>query len=74
MMENPKICPICNEPCLWNFSTIFQKVTVDINEVSRLKNDNSTLTPGTHVHVKCRKNYIKTPGVPSSNTAFLTGN
>ena len=44
-----------------------QKGTDSINEVSRLKNDNSTVRPGIHVHVSCRRNYIRTPGVPSSS-------
>ena len=66
-MESPKICPICRELCLSNFSTIFQKGADGINEVSRLKNDNFTVTPGMHVHVSCRKNYTRTLGVPSSN-------
>ena len=39
MMESPKICPICREPCLSNFSAIFQKGADNINEVSRLKNE-----------------------------------
>ena len=56
MMESRKICPICRERCLSNFSAIFQRGTDGINEVSRLKNDNFTATPGIHVHVSCRKN------------------
>ena len=56
MIESPKICPICREPCLSNFSTISQKGTDGINEVSRQKNDNFTATSGMHVHVGCRKN------------------
>ena len=48
-------------------STIFQKGTDDINEVSRLKNDNFTVRPEMHVHACCRKNYISTPGVTSSS-------
>ena len=44
-MESPKICPICHEPCLSNFSTIFQKGADGINKASRLKNDNFTVTP-----------------------------
>ena len=67
MMESLKICPICGETCLSNFSTIFQKGSDDINEVSRLKNDNFTVRPEMHVHVCCRKNYISTPGVTSSS-------
>ena len=63
-MESPKIFPICREPCLCNFSTIFQKGDDSINEVSRLRNDNFTVTPGMSVQVSCRKNYEKTPGVP----------
>ena len=66
-MESPKICPICREPYLSNFSTIFQKGTDFVNKVSRLKNDNFTVRPGMHVHVSCRKNYIRTPGVTSSS-------
>ena len=66
MMESPKICPICHEPCLSNFSTIFQKGTDGVNEVSRLKNENFTLRPGMHVHISCKKNYIRTPELPSS--------
>ena len=67
MMESLKICPICGETCLSNFSTIFQKGSDDINEVSRLKNDNFTVRPEMHVHVCCRKYYISTPGVTSSS-------
>ena len=71
MMKRPKICPVRREPSLSNFSTIFQKGTDGINEVSRLKNDNFTVRPGMHVHVCYRKNYIRTPGVsPSSAEVF----
>ena len=71
-MESPKICPICRELCLSNFSTIFQKGADGINEVSRLKNEvsrlkNFAVTPEIHIHVSCRKNYTRTLGVPSSN-------
>ena len=66
-MKRPKICPVRREPCLSNFSTIFQKGTDGINEVSRLKNDNFTVRPAMHVHVCYRKNYIRTPGVSSSS-------
>ena len=61
------IYPICREPCLSNFSTIFQKGTDGTNEVDKLENDNLTLTSGMHVHVSCRKNHIRTPGGPSSS-------
>ena len=64
MTESPKIC--C-EPCLSNFSTIFQKDTDGINEASRLKNDKFTVRPGMLVHVSWRRNYIRTSGVPSSS-------
>ena len=37
MMESPKICSICREPYLSNFSTIFQKETANVNEISRQK-------------------------------------
>ena len=67
MMEIPKICSISREPCFSNFSTIFQKGTDGINKVSRLKNDIFTVTSGMYVHVSCRTNYIRTPGVPSSS-------
>ena len=67
MMKRPKICPVRREPSLSNFSTIFQKGTDGINEVSRLKNDNFTVRPEMHVHACCRKNYISTPGVTSSS-------
>ena len=73
MTESPKICPICRKPCLSIFSTIFQKGTDGINKVSRLKNDNFTVTPGMIVYVSCRKNYIRTPGVPSSSQEVFTG-
>ena len=68
MMESPKICPICREPCLSNYSTIFKKGAGGINEVSRPENDNFTIRPGIHNHVSYRKNHIRTPGVPSSST------
>ena len=45
-MRSPKIFPICHKPCLSNFSTVFQKGTDGINEVSRTKNDNFTIKPG----------------------------
>ena len=48
-MGSPKICPICRDLCLSNFSTIFQKGADGINEVSRIENDNFTVTPGMHV-------------------------
>ena len=67
MMESPEICLICCKPCLSNFSIIFQKGTDGINKVNRLKYDNCTVRPGMHVHVSCRKNYIRTPGVTSSS-------
>ena len=67
-MESPKICSICREPCLSNFTTIFQKGADDISEVSRLKNDNFIERPGIDVHVSCRRNYTRTPGVTSSNS------
>ena len=66
-MKSPKIFPICCKPCLSNF-TIFQKGTDGIDEVSRQINDNFTVTPVMYVHVSCRKNYIRTPGVTSSST------
>ena len=66
-MESPKICPICHKPCLSNFSIIFQKGADVSIKLGRLKNDNFTVRPGMHVHVSCRKNYIRTPGVPSSS-------
>ena len=66
-MESPKICPIFREPCLSNFSTIFQKAADGINAASRLKNDNLIVTPGMHVQVSGRNNYTRTPGVPSSS-------
>ena len=65
-MESPKTCAIYSNPCLSNSSTIFQKGTYGINEVSRPKNDNFTLRAGMHVHVSCKKNHIRTPRVPSS--------
>ena len=64
MKESPIICPFCRQPCLSNFSTIFQKGADGINEVSRIKNDNFKVTPGMHVQVTCKKNYRTTPGVP----------
>ena len=67
MMESPKICPICREPCLSNFSAIFQKGADNINEVSRLKNDSFIVRPGMDVHVSCRRNYKRRPGVTSSS-------
>ena len=70
-MESPKICPICHKPCLSNFSTIFQKGTDGIIEISRLKNYNFTVRPGMRVHVSYRKNYIRTPGVHSSRVAVF---
>ena len=66
-MESPKICPICREPCLSNFSAIFQKGADNINEVSRLKNDSFIVRPGMDVHVSCRRNYKRRPGVTSSS-------
>ena len=65
-MESPKICPICREPCLSNFSTIFQKAADGITEARGLKNDNFTVTSGIRIHVGCRKNYARTLGVSSS--------
>ena len=59
-MESPKIYPICSEPCLSNFSTIFQKGADGINEVSRLKNNNFSVTPEMHVPVICRRNCTRT--------------
>ena len=67
MMESPKICPICREPCLSNFSAIFLKGADNINEVSRLKNDSFIVRPGMDVHVSCRRNYKRRPGVTSSS-------
>ena len=67
MMESPKICPICREPCLSNFSAIFQKGADNINEVSRLKNESFIVRPGMDVHVSCRRNYKRRPGVTSSS-------
>ena len=67
MMESPKICPICPEPCLSNFSAIFQKGADNINEVSRLKNESFIVRPGMDVHVSCRRNYKRRPGVTSSS-------
>ena len=67
-MESPKTYPICHKPYLSNFSTIFQKGADDINEVSRLKNDNFTETPRMQVHVRFRRNYTRTPAVPSRST------
>ena len=67
MMESRKILSICREPHLSNFSTIFHRGAVDINGVSRLKNDNFTVTPEMHVHFRGRKNYTRKPGIPSSN-------
>ena len=67
MMESHKICPICREPCLSNFSAIFQKGADNINEVSRLKNDSFIVRPGMDVHVSCRRNYKRRPGVTSSS-------
>ena len=67
MMESPKICPICREPCLSNFSAIFQKGADNINEVSRLKNESFIVRPGMDVHVSCRRNYKRPPGVTSSS-------
>ena len=58
-MESLKICLIRREPCLLNYSIIFQKGTDGINEVSRLRNDNFTVRPGMHVPVSCRKRYIR---------------
>ena len=66
-MESPKICPIYREPCLSNFSAIFQKGADNINEVSRLKNDSFIVRPGMDVHVSCRRNYKRRPGVTSSS-------
>ena len=66
-MESPKICPICREPCLSNFSAIFQKGADNINEVSRLKNESFIVRPGMDVHVSCRRNYKRRPGVTSSS-------
>ena len=60
-MEVLKICPICQEPCTSNFSTIYQKGADSINEASKLRKDNIRVTPGVHVHVTCRKNYTKIP-------------
>ena len=64
MMESSKICPIYPEPCLSNFSTIFQR---GVSGVSRLKNGNFAVTPRMHVYFRGRKNYTWTSGVPSSN-------
>ena len=58
---------ICREPCLSNFNRIFQKGTDGTNEVDKLENDNLTLRSGMHFHVTCSKNYIRTPGGPSSS-------
>ena len=66
-MGSPNICRICREPYLSNYSTIFQKRTDGINEVSRPKSDNFTVRPGMYVHVSCRKNYVRTRGVNSSS-------
>ena len=66
-MESPKICRICREPRLSNFSTIFLKGADCISAVSLLKNGNLIVAPGIHFHISCRKNYTRTLGVPSSS-------
>ena len=51
------ILGLCREPCLSNFSTIFQKGTDGINADSTPRNGNLIVIPVMHVHVSRRKNY-----------------
>ena len=51
-----------------NVSTFFQKEADDIKKVSRLKYVNFTVTLRMHVHISFRRNYTRTPRVPSSST------
>ena len=62
-MESPMICPICCQAC---FTTIFQKGADGINEVHSRKNNNFIIKSGMNVHVSCKRNYIRKPGVTSS--------
>ena len=55
MVESPKIFSISREPCLSNFSTIFQKGADSISDVNRLRNDSFTVTPGMHFQISCIK-------------------
>ena len=50
-MESLKIYLICRNPCLSNLRTIFQRGADSINEISRIRNDNFTITPGMHDYV-----------------------
>ena len=52
-MGTHKICLICRQPCLLNFSVIFQKGADGISQVSRLKKCSFTVTTGMYIHFSC---------------------
>ena len=67
-MDPEQVCPFCQEPCTSDYSTIRRKGADGINEASRQRNDTLKVSPGTRVHIECRRGYVRRPGTGNTST------